>query len=432
MNGSFGKNINIRIFGASHAPEVGVTVTGLPAGRAVDLAALQAFLDRRAPGSGAYVSQRKEEDRPEFLSGIEGGVLTGEPLTAVIKNSGARSADYEALRYTPRPGHADYTAYVKYGAIPEGGGSFSGRMTAPLCVAGGICLQLLKEQGVSVSARIVSIGGVTEAEGVEAMLDEVKKAAAEGDSAGGVIECTVEGLPAGLGGPLFEGLEGLVSQAVFAIPAVKGIEFGAGFAAAAMRGSENNDQFEVKDGRAVTSTNNCGGILGGISDGMPLTFRAAFKPTPSIAKPQKTVDLRTMSETVISVGGRHDPCVALRAVPAVEAAAAIAVYDAMHAPAGAEGGLGGFRKQIDGIDAQLLALFEQRMEVSEEIAALKKREGRQTLDASREAEKLEKAELRFHEGLKPYGRELQEKLMELSRRYQDELSAESRGEDGDL
>ncbi|MBR4149983.1 MAG: chorismate synthase [Firmicutes bacterium] len=432
MSISFGQNLIIKIFGASHAPEVGVTVTGLPAGRAVDLAALQAFLDRRAPGSGPYVTQRKEADRPEFLSGIEGGVLTGEPLTAVIKNSGARSVDYEGLKYTPRPGHADYSAYVKYGAIPPGGGSFSGRMTAPLCIAGGICLQLLKEQGVSVSARIVSVGGVTEAEGGDAMLEEVKKAAAEGDSVGGVIECTVEGLPAGLGGPLFEGFEGLISQAVFAIPAVKGIEFGAGFAAAAMRGSENNDPFEFRDGRVVTSSNNCGGILGGISDGMPLTFRAAFKPTPSIAKPQKTVDLRTMSETVISVGGRHDPCVSLRAVPAVEAAAAIAVYDAMLSREGVESGLNSYRKQIDTIDSQLLALFEQRMDVSEKIAALKKREGRQTLDASREAEKLEGAAKRLPESLRGYGRELQEKLMELSRRYQDELSKEGRGEGGDL
>lgn len=331
MSGTYGRNIKITVFGESHSPEIGCTVEGLPAGGSVDLEKLQAFLDRRAPGRSGLVTQRREPDVPEFLSGLEGGRLNGEALTAVIRNTNIRPGDYGDLRYTPRPGHADYTAYVKYGeaGLTSGGGRFSGRLTAPVCIAGGICLQLLEKQGISVNARIVSVGCVGEEAGMDAMLEEVKKAASEGDSVGGVVECVIEGLPAGLGGPLFEGLEGSIAQAVFGIPAVKGVEFGAGFAAARMRGSENNDAFAVKDGRAVTLTNNCGGILGGISDGMPLVFRAAFKPTPSIAKPQHSIDLRSMKEKVIEIKGRHDPCVALRAVPVVEAAAAIAIFDEM-------------------------------------------------------------------------------------------------------
>lgn len=345
---SYGENLRITIFGQSHSPAIGVTVEGIPAGERIDTAELARFLARRAPGRNDWSTPRREADAPEFLSGLKDSVTCGAPLAAIIRNADTRSQDYAALADTPRPGHADYTAQVKYGGAQDsaGGGHFSGRLTAPLCIAGGICIQLLAREGITVISRIAAIADV-EDEGAlcastaekpfptvsdergEAMRAAIAAAKADGDSVGGVIECAVLGLPAGLGGPLFSGLEGRISAAVFGIPAVKGIEFGAGFAAARMRGSENNDCFEASAGRVVTKSNNCGGILGGISDGMPLVFRAAVKPTPSIAAEQLTLNMKTMEETALHVPGRHDPCVVPRAVPCVEAAAAVAVYDAL-------------------------------------------------------------------------------------------------------
>ena len=325
---SYGDNIRVTVFGASHASEVGVTVEGIPAGERIDLERLRAFLARRAPGRSELATGRKEPDEPEFLSGLVNGVTDGSPLKAVIRNTDVRRQDYEAIRTIPRPGHADYTAWVKYGdeADRSGGGRFSGRMTAPLCIAGGICIQLLEKEGVIIRARAAEIGGETDQ---AAMEDAIHAAKADGDSVGGVVECVIDGLSAGLGDALWDGLESRIAQIVFGIPAVKGVEFGVGFAAARLRGSENNDAFAVENGKIVTKTNHCGGILGGISTGMPLVFRAAFKPTPSIAKEQESVDLSTMQETRLRVMGRHDPCVVPRAIPVVEAAAAIALYDAM-------------------------------------------------------------------------------------------------------
>ena len=348
MSSSYGENLRIHIFGESHGPAVGVTVEGIPAGERVDLEELQRFLDRRAPGRSAWSTPRKEADIPEFLSGLREGRTCGTPLTAILKSANTRSGDYDALRDVPRPGHADYTAWVKYGESRDsrGGGHFSGRLTAPLCVAGGICLQLLAREGITVLSRIAAIGGIRD-EGEltastaekafptvsdsagEAMRSAIAAARAEGDSLGGVIECTVLGLPAGLGDPMFDGMENRIAAAVFGVPAVKGIEFGAGFAAAGLRGSENNDAFSVENGRIITDSNHCGGILGGITDGMPLTFRAAVKPTPSLARPQQSVDLKTGEIVPLTVTGRHDPCIVPRAVPCLEAAAAIAVYDAL-------------------------------------------------------------------------------------------------------
>lgn len=348
MSSSYGENLRIHIFGESHGPAVGVTVEGIPAGERVDLEELQRFLDRRAPGRTAWSTPRKEADIPEFLSGLREGRTCGTPLTAILKSANTRSGDYDALRDVPRPGHADYTAWVKYGESRDsrGGGHFSGRLTAPLCVAGGICLQLLAREGITVLSRIAAIGGIRD-EGEltastaekafptvsdsagEAMRSAIVAARAEGDSLGGVIECAVLGLPAGLGDPMFDGMENRIAAAVFGVPAVKGIEFGAGFAAAGLRGSENNDAFSVENGRIITDSNHCGGILGGITDGMPLTFRAAVKPTPSLARPQQSVDLKTGEIVPLTVTGRHDPCIVPRAVPCLEAAAAIAVYDAL-------------------------------------------------------------------------------------------------------
>ena len=324
---AYGDRFRFTIWGQSHGPAIGVTMEGLPAGFAIDFEALQRFLDRRAPGQ-AGSTPRKEADRPEFVSGLVDGVTCGGPVTAMIRNENTRSGDYDNLKYIPRPGHADYTAWVKYGEARDaaGGGQFSGRLTAPLCIAGGICLQLLAPMGITVSARLVRVGGETDP---EKFMDAIEAARAEGDSVGGVVECAVSGVPAGVGEPMFDGLENRIAGAVFGIPGVKGLEFGSGFAGTGLRGSQNNDPFYVEDGAVRTRTNNAGGILGGISTGMPIVFRAAFKPTPSIAKPQQSVDLRTMTETTLTVRGRHDPCIALRAVPVVEAAAAVAVYDAI-------------------------------------------------------------------------------------------------------
>ena len=347
MSSSYGKILKLTIFGQSHSRAIGMTLEGIPAGSRIDFDELQNFLTRRAPGRNEFSTPRKEADMPEFISGVVGNVTCAAPLTALIYNTNTRSKDYSELKINPRPGHADYTAEVKYNGAQDyaGGGHFSGRLTAPLCIAGGICKQLLANEGINIMARIRSIADVTdEAEfaepvdkkdfpvvsddAAEQMKQRIIKAKEEQDSVGGIVECIADGLPAGLGDPIFDGMENRISQIVFGIPAVKGIEFGIGFGAAALRGSENNDPFVIKDGRVCTKTNNCGGILGGITDGMPLVFRAAFKPTPSIGKTQETVNLETMTGSQLSIHGRHDPCIVQRAVPCVEAAAAVAIYDA--------------------------------------------------------------------------------------------------------
>ncbi len=327
-----GSALTLTVFGESHGPAIGMTLEGLPSGLALDFDALQAFLNRRAPG-GALQSSRKESDRPEFLSGLRGNVSCGTPVTAIIRNEDARPGDYAAYADTPRPGHADYTAFVKYGPVGvlPGGGHFSGRLTAPLCIAGGICLQALEKLGIRVYSRIVSVGGIENLRSDALFSPEIAKAIetarAEGDSLGGVVEGAVIGLPAGLGGPLFDGLEGRLAQALFAIPAVKGVEFGSGFAGAALRGSRNNDPFFYENGKVRTRSNHAGGILGGISTGMPLCFRLAVKPTPSIAGEQETVSLSGERLASISVKGRHDPCIVPRILPCVEAAAALVLLD---------------------------------------------------------------------------------------------------------
>lgn len=299
MSNTFGHNLTVTIFGQSHSPAIGVTLDGFPAGMPIDFAALSRFLARRAPGSSPLSTARREADAPEFLCGLADGVTCGAPLTALIRNTDIRPQDYTALQNVPRPGHADYTASVRYGGHQDrsGGGQFSGRLTAPLCVAGGLCLQFLARRGVRISARIVSIGSVCDEAPFDASVSEkpfpvvtdgigedmqraIVSARNEGDSLGGVIECRVDGLPAGLGAPMFDGMENRISQIVFAVPAVKGIEFGAGFAAAGMRGSEHNDAFRTENGRVVTETNHSGGILGGITNGMPL-----FSAPPSSRRP---------------------------------------------------------------------------------------------------------------------------------------------------
>lgn len=329
MSNTIGDRYRFTIWGQSHAPAIGVTIEGLPAGFRPDMEKLQRFLARRAPGSSPFATPRREADVPEILSGLADGAACGAPLTAVIRNTNTRSGDYDELRRIPRPGHADYPAFVKYGEARDvaGGGQFSGRLTAPLCIAGGLALQLLEEKGIRIHARIAMIGGETEPDAMTARMQQAKDA---GDSVGGMIECVCDGVPAGLGDPMFDGMENRIARLVFGIPAVKGIEFGAGFSVASLRGSENNDPYYFDEtGTVRTRTNHAGGILGGITNGAPLVFRAAFKPTPSIGIEQDSVDLSTGENTKLTVRGRHDPCIVVRAVPVVEAAAACAILDAL-------------------------------------------------------------------------------------------------------
>ena len=328
MGSTYGQNFRIAIFGESHAAAIGVAIEGVSAGTKIDFEALQAFLERRAPGRDVTSTTRHETDVPEFLCGVKDGVATGAPIAAIIRNADTRSKDYGNLANVPRPGHADYPADMKFSGHQDraGGGHFSGRLTAPLCVAGGIALQLLKRFGVTIQARVVRIGGETD---LDKMKEAITSARAEGDSVGGVIEAEINGMPVGVGDPMFGGLENRIAQVVFGIPAVKGLEFGEGFGAAELKGSENNDPYGIVDGQVMPLSNHAGGILGGLSTGAPIVFRVAFKPTPSISKEQDSVDLSTKKPVKLVVKGRHDPCVVLRAVPCVEAAVAIAVYDAM-------------------------------------------------------------------------------------------------------
>ena len=353
MSSTYGEQLKLSIFGQSHGPAIGMTLDGIPAGLPVDTDQLQNFLDRRAPGHSAYSTTRAEADRPEILSGILDGYTCGAPIAAIITNDNTRSGDYNNLKDCPRPGHADYPAQVKYKGYQDvaGGGHFSGRLTAPLCIAGGMCKQWLEQKGIRIGAHISVIAGVADepvfldwvrpeldaigkdfpvlnpAAG-EKMQQEIAKAKTDGDSVGGVIECIVTGLPAGIGDPMFGGMESRIAQIVYGIPAVKGLDFGSGFTGSYLRGSQNNDPYTVKDGSVQTLTNRAGGILGGITNGMPLVFQVAIKPTPSITLQQQSVSLNKMEDQPLTIRGRHDPCIVPRAVPVMEAAAAIAVMDA--------------------------------------------------------------------------------------------------------
>lgn len=350
MSSTYGEHLKLSVFGQSHGKGVGMVLDGIPAGLPVDMARLKRFLLRRAPGQSVLSSPRSELDEPSFYAGIVDGFTCGAPIAAVIENTDTRSKDYALVHDLPRPGHADYTAQVKYRGFQDaaGGGHFSGRLTAPMCVAGGLCLQWLDALGIHVAAHIIQVGDEKAPRfdavqpNFDALLPDfpacsederqrfekvIAAAAGDGDSVGGRIECAVVGLPAGLGEPMFGGVENRLAQILYGIPAVKSVGFGLSEDFACRHGSESNDAFTVRDGAVRTLTNRCGGILGGITNGMPLIFDVCCKPTPSISKPQQSVCLQSMVETSISVRGRHDPCIALRAVPVVEAAAAIALYD---------------------------------------------------------------------------------------------------------
>ncbi len=352
MSSETGKKIKVSVFGESHGVAIGAVVDNLPAGETIDFERLQQFLNRRQGGNNKYSTPRKEADIPEIISGIKDGVTTGAPLCLIIKNENTRSEDYKID--IPRPGHADFSAYTKYKGYCDlqGGGHFSGRLTAPICAVGGILMQILERQGIQIVAHLLSVGGICDSninslvfdkneadkikegqfpvflpEAGEKMQSLIIEAKNEGDSVGGCVECGIYGLKAGIGSPLFEGIENAIASAVFGIGGVKGIEFGAGFKAAEMRGSDNNDEFFMENGMVKTKTNNHGGILGGITTGMPITFNVAFKPTPSISLEQQSISFAKKEDVTLSTKGRHDPCIAVRAVPCIEAISAIAIAD---------------------------------------------------------------------------------------------------------
>lgn len=353
MKNTFGNSITITLFGESHGAAIGVVIDGLCPGLPVDTEEIARLLSRRRP-SGADATARREPDEFSIVSGVCGGRATGTPLCILIPNVDRRSGDYNAMAGVARPAHADYAAYRKYHGYEDarGGGHFSGRLTAALVAAGGIFLPALAALGVSVGTHIKTCAGIADrgfaddptadiaslaaasfpvldAESSRSMEKAILAAKGDGDSVGGVTETAVAGMPAGVGEPWFDSVESMLSHILFSLGGIKGVEFGAGFAAARLRGSENNDPFCVENGKIVTKTNHCGGILGGISNGMPVVFRAAFKPTPSISREQDSVSLSRMEETKLVIHGRHDPCIVPRAVPCVEAAAAIAVLDAV-------------------------------------------------------------------------------------------------------
>lgn len=356
MASVFGTVIHLSIFGQSHSPAIGCSLDGIPAGIPLDAAELQRFLDRRAPGRDDTATRRREADAPEWLSGIVDGHTTGAPIAAIIRNTDTRSQDYDGLRRVPRPGHADFTARVKYGNWHDvaGGGHFSGRLTAPLCIAGGIALQALATMGIDIAAHIQSLGpeGIADEPLDELARDEAQLAALRAhdfpcistdaaarmraailaarddlDSIGGVIECAAYGVPAGVGDPMFDGLENRIARIAFGIPAVKGVDFGSGFAAAYLTGSEHNDPFRMVDGQPRPETNNAGGILGGISTGMPIVWQMAVKPTASIGRAQRSVDLDAGVDTELTVRGRHDPCIVPRAAVVQNSLVAFGILD---------------------------------------------------------------------------------------------------------
>ena len=365
MPSSFGSALRVTVFGQSHSPAVGCVLEGLPSGLVLDLDALAAFVARRAPGQDPWSTPRREPDVPRIVSGLNPrGETCGAPLAAIIENTNTRSADYNNLLRVPRPGHADFTAWAKWHGNQDvpGGGHFSGRLTGPLCIAGGVALQWLSTRGVTLRAHVAELAGIEdapfsaldnspEAQALlarqmadladgrrmptidatvgERMIEAVMDARAHKDTVGGVVECVACGLPAGAGSPMFDGIENVMARALFGIPSVKGVEFGRGFAAARLRGTQNNDPYEVRDGACVPATNNAGGILGGITTGAPVLVRCAFKPISSIMMDQASVDLSTMEPATLKVHGRHDTTAVLRAVPVVEAVCALGLADAL-------------------------------------------------------------------------------------------------------
>lgn len=356
MSSMIGSRLKLSVFGESHGRSIGCVIDGLPAGEWIDAEALMAQMRRRAPGKDPNTTKRNEADIPKIMSGVSDGVTTGAPLAMIIENTDTRSGDYDNLKDVPRPGHADYPAAVRYDGFADmrGSGHFSGRLTAPIVFAGSICRQILRSRGIVVGGHLAQIAGIDDTpfdpmtitgaqleqlgemafplicpEHEKQMRDAISAAAKDGDSVGGILEIAATGMPCGIGNPMFGGMENRLAALFFGIPAVKGVSFGDGFALAGMRGSQANDPYRMHDGRVVTTSNHNGGILGGLTNGMPITARLAIKPTPSIAKEQLSVSLEKGEDATLSVRGRHDPCIALRALPVAEAAMAFGLLDVL-------------------------------------------------------------------------------------------------------
>ncbi len=461
---SFGKNITFATFGGSHDEYIEARALGFPKGFKIDMQKLLAFMKRRAPGNAAFATPRKEDDEPVFVSGVDGDLVTnGDEMIIRIYSKNMRSSAYKDVHDIPRPSHADYPAMVKYGEKVDlrGGGHFSGRLTALFCAFGGICIQYLEKNGVSLFSHIYSVGNVNDipfsladvgekeksalSDKIFPTLDEnagekmrelIASARAKGDSVGGILECAIIGLPVGLGEHMFASVEARISDMAFALPAVKGVEFGRGFESSRLFGSENNDPF-VTDGKTVkTLTNNCGGILGGMTDGMPIVFRAAFKPTPSIAAEQDSVSLSKMENVKLSIVGRHDPCVVPRAAAALEGAAAIATLDlwldemkndggGMSVPLNASNGdhnesqgLSELRAAIDRCDRTIVEALKERMVAASGVAEYKKKNGLPVLDKKREEQLLEKIRLLAGDEYAEYFVEIYEAVLKTSKDFQ--------------
>lgn len=356
MTSSFGQKLKITIFGHSHGNAIGLVADGFPLGTKIDMDKLNEFMKRRAPGSSKYTTRRREDDQVEFIAGVEGDRIVANTICAIIKNKDTISSDYESFRDIPRPSHADYVSNIKYQGLLDmrGSGPFSARLTAPLCIGGAIALQILEERGIEVRSHLKQVGGVHDVgidyvnpdmeglsscsqkaipvidhyaeEKIKNLLEEVK---ANQDSVGGEVECVVTGLPVGLGEPNYKSFESQIASLVYAVPGTRAISFGRGFEAATMLGSDHNDEFQILDGKVVTKTNNAGGLVGGITNGMPLIFSVVMKPTASISKEQTSISLKDMKEEKLRIRGRHDPCIALRALPIIEALAALVILDFM-------------------------------------------------------------------------------------------------------
>lgn len=354
MSGMWGNNIKLSIFGESHGNAIGINIDNLPPGFPLDMEEIMREMRRRAPGKNNLSTARKESDVPEILSGYFEGKTTGTPLCAIIRNSDNKSKDYSKIKDVMRPGHGDYPGFVKYKGFNDyrGGGHFSGRITAPLVFAGAICKQILRKSGIEIVAHIKSIGDMEDKSFLDCDLDklfinslkyeefplikknleekmknEILSARKEGDSVGGIIECMVLGIKAGIGSPFFDSVESTLAHLIFSVPAVKGVEFGMGFDISKMKGSKSNDENYLKEGKVKTKTNNNGGIIGGITNGMPIIFRVAIKPTPSVYKEQNSINISTMEETTLQIEGRHDPCIVQRAVPVIEGVSAVGILD---------------------------------------------------------------------------------------------------------
>lgn len=405
----FGENLRMCVFGSSHGDFVGVEIDGCPKGIEVSEREIQLQLDRRRPGGSAISSQRQEADRLVVQGGIKGGKTTGGKIRMLIRNIDVRKGDYARFEETPRPGHADFVSKIKYGKVESGGGFFSGRMTAAFVMAGAVAKKILAAKKIRTMAfarqigKIEQKGDVTEQEILKntynndvraadfktagKMRKEIENAMKKRDSVGGIVECRIIGVPAGIGGPVFGSLESSISDAIYAIPGVKGVAFGSGFAGAGMRGSQHNDAFRFVGGKIITNTNYSGGILGGISNGMPIVFHVAFKPTPSIGILQETVDLKKGINAKMRIIGRHDPCIAIRAVAVVENIAAICMADEMMRAECDEAGLSGLRRKIDAVDREIIGLVGERMRLALSTAKHK----RKIMDKKRESEVLSNA-----------------------------------------